>query len=132
GANAVSMPARPDTSGNLPPALPSVVPPLRVVADQYTCPTYAGDLAGALMGLIALREPPAGLYHYCGATPLSWHAFARRIFDCARQLDPNFPVPDVQAITADAYPSVAARPAYSVLSCEKIKALGIPPRSLNE
>ncbi|MGB6106038.1 MAG: dTDP-4-dehydrorhamnose reductase, partial [Pusillimonas sp.] len=120
--------------------------PLRVVADQFACPTYAGDLANAIIGLIERgradgygRErgqglgqagPVAGIYHYCGATPVSWHAFARHIFQCARQWDGRFPVPDLKAIPASGYPGAAARPAYSVLSCEKIRALGIESRPL--
>lgn len=109
---------------------PASAAALRIVADQHTCPTYAGDLADAVIGLMACTQPHSGVYHYCGATPVPWHGFAQYIFECARQLDENFPVPRLQAIAARDYPGAAQRPAYSVLSCEKIEALGIRLRPL--
>src|SRR5690606_31711450 len=93
---------------------------LRVVADQYTCPTYAGDLAAAVIMLTTCKQPLSGVYHYCGGTKISWHGFAQRIFACAKQLDGCFPVPKLEAIIAQDYAARARRPAYSVLSCEKI------------
>ncbi|MDS1139981.1 dTDP-4-dehydrorhamnose reductase [Pusillimonas sp. SM2304] len=112
-------------------AQPADAATLRIVADQHTCPTYAGDLADAVIGLTACPQPISGVYHYCGATPVSWHGFAQSIFECARQWDERFPVPRLQAIATRDYPTAAQRPAYSVLSCEKIEALGIRPKPLD-
>jgi len=98
--------------------------PLRVVNDQRCCPTYAGDLAGAVIAL-AEGHGCQGIYHYCGATALSWHAFAQLIFLTAHQLVPGMPIPPLQAIASRDYPGAAARPANSVLACGRIEALGV-------
>jgi len=93
-------------------------PVLRVVADQHGCPTYAGDLADALLALKA-----SGLYHYCNDGATTWHAFATEIMAAA-----HLPT-RVDAITTAEYPTPARRPAYSVLDTSKIRALGIRPPS---
>jgi dTDP-4-dehydrorhamnose reductase len=84
--------------------------PIRVVADQITCPTYAGDIANALF-TIAKQQTAWGTYHFCSTPPVSWHAFAEAILN--KQLE---------AITTADYPTAAKRPAYSVLDCSKIEA----------
>src|SRR3546814_17872791 len=71
------------------------------------------------------RFRSAGLLQYCGAETVSWHDFAQGIFHGASTLDDSFCMPQVQAIATVAYPSLAARPAYSALSCAGIEALGI-------
>lgn len=88
--------------------------PLRVVADQITCPTYADDIAGALLTMA--KKPEAfGTYHFCSTPPVSWHHFAEVILQ-----EP------VTAITTAEYPTAAKRPSYSALDCEKIeKTFGI-------
>src|SRR3546814_15655161 len=96
---------------------------IRVVNDQFGCPTYAGDLAQVIVDMVSAGGAPAGLLHYCGADTVSWHDFAQRIFHCASTLDDSFCMPQVQAIATVAYPSLAARPAYSALSCAGIEAL---------
>ena len=90
-------------------------PSLRVVADQHGCPTYAGDLADALL---ALAGTPAGIYHYCNDGATTWYAFAQAIVGSAVRVDP---------ITTADYPTPAKRPAYSVLDTTKVRALGIIP-----
>jgi dTDP-4-dehydrorhamnose reductase len=96
---------------------------LRVVSDQIGCPTSAADIAGALLTLcrrIQTRSPfPWGTYHLCGTGAVSWYDFARSILQIAHRLDM---VPDatVIPITTEEYPTAAPRPAYSVLSCQKV------------
>ncbi|MGM3161097.1 dTDP-4-dehydrorhamnose reductase [Dickeya undicola] len=104
---------------------------LGVVADQRGCPTYAGDIANAIISLLQ-QQADAGLYHFCGDEEVSWHDFASAIFAIAgeKQLLPRTPV--VNAITTDQYPTPAARPAYSTLDCSKIARLGIPPSAWRE
>ncbi|RNM05572.1 dTDP-4-dehydrorhamnose reductase [Dickeya undicola] len=104
---------------------------LGVVADQRGCPTYAGDIANAIISLLQ-QQADAGLYHFCGDEEVSWHDFASAIFAIAgeKQLLPCTPV--VNAITTDQYPTPAARPAYSTLDCSKIARLGIPPSAWRE
>lgn len=97
---------------------------LGIVSDQRGCPTYAGDLAEALITLLKV-EAPGGVYHYGGDREVSWFEFADRIFDIAvaeGRLDKK---PELTAMTTDQYPTPAKRPAYSVLDGEKIKSLGV-------
>lgn len=97
---------------------------LRVVADQRGAPTFAGDLADALL-VVARRlineAPPEaayGTFHYTGGGAVTWHGFAERIFDIAApKLGRR---PKVEAIATEDYPTPARRPANSVLDCSKI------------
>lgn len=106
---------------------------LRVVADQYGCPTFAGDIADTLLDLAGrIAEIDArdawGVYHYCGEPVTTWHGFASAIVElaCARE---SLPVKTVTTITTTDYPTPAARPVNSVLDCTKLAArFGIRPR----
>lgn len=99
---------------------------LRIVADQITCPTYAGDIAQAIFSL-AKSLSHWGTYHFCNSNPVSWHQFALAIINEARQ-HKNLSVEEVKAITTAEYPTAAKRPAYSVLDCSKIsRDYGIVP-----
>ncbi|MGC2202638.1 MAG: dTDP-4-dehydrorhamnose reductase [Stellaceae bacterium] len=112
--------------------LASERPVLRVVADQYGCPTAAADIASALV-VVARRIAHArmdwGTFHFAGAGSTTWHAFADVIIDLAGQLGAwsQRPRPHVEPITTDQYPTPARRPMNSVLDCEKIATFGIPP-----
>ncbi|ARF50076.1 dTDP-4-dehydrorhamnose reductase [Pantoea stewartii] len=93
---------------------------LHVVNDQYGCPTYAGDLAQAMITLADMPEK-RGLYHYCGDVAVSWCEFAQTIFVAAQQ--------DVvvHGIISSHYPSAAIRPARSVMNSDALSTIGIPP-----
>ncbi|PLV57863.1 dTDP-4-dehydrorhamnose reductase [Erwinia sp. B116] len=99
---------------------------LGVVADQYGNPTYAGDIAEAVIELLK-AESSKGIYHYCGDAATSWHQFAEEIFRQAVEQNKLACAPVVNAITTDQYPTPAARPAFSTLCTEKIQQLGIQP-----
>ena len=104
---------------------------LRVVSDQRGCPTWAGDLAEALLKLIlALHTnatPSWGIYHYCGAGVTNWFGFASEIFTIANEYE-DYPV-EVIPIPTEEFPTPAKRPPYSVLGCSKIEeTFGIKPR----
>src|SRR3546814_7322758 len=102
--------------------------PLRVVDDQTGSPTYAGDLADAIIRLGKGACIPGGLYHYSGDRALSWYAFARRITRLAGYENVSLtPIPS----TPRSGGGTAARPAYSVLSCAKILRCGIAPASVD-
>jgi len=99
---------------------------LRVVADQHGCPTFAGDLADAILTVFKhTTENPKpdmwGTFHCVNAEPTTWNVFARRIFDFAAPKLGKKPV--VEAITTADYPTPAKRPANSVLDCGKIKRI---------
>lgn len=94
---------------------------LGIVNDQRGCPTYAGDLASAIIDLLQ-KNSPGGIYHYVGDTEVSWFEFADRIFDVAVAHGCIPKKPTLTPMTTAQYPTPAKRPAYSVLSGEKIKA----------
>jgi dTDP-4-dehydrorhamnose reductase len=102
---------------------------IRVVADQIGSPTWTRDLARATQQLVAQLNPNlSGTYHYTNSGVASWYDFAVAIFEEATTL--NFPLKlrRVIPITTPEYPSLAQRPAYSVLACGKISAaLGTYP-----
>jgi dTDP-4-dehydrorhamnose reductase len=106
-------------------------PELRVVADQVGCPTFAGDLAAGLLTLVQQiqdnRPIDWGTYHLCGTGAVSWYGFACRIMEIAHRLE-LAPAVSVTPISTAEYPTPAARPAFSVLSCRKIRTrFGITP-----
>jgi len=98
---------------------------VRVVSDQIGCPTYAADLATALLNLAGRlsisTEITWGTYHLCGSGEVSWYGFARHILQIAHRLG-LVPAVAVTPISTPEYPTPAPRPAYSVLGCRKIEA----------
>jgi dTDP-4-dehydrorhamnose reductase len=92
--------------------------PIRVVDDQYGRPTRAHDLAA---GLVALVEGGAhGLYHLAGTGEATWWDLAREALDAAGHPDVAVARIGTHEIQTD-----AARPAWSVLDCEKAAGFGV-------
>lgn len=91
-------------------------PELRVVHDQVGSPTYAADLAEAILQIIASGNWHPGIYHYSNAGAISWHTFATAIAASIGYTGTIHP------ITTDQYPTPAKRPAYSVMDTAKIQA----------
>ena len=93
--------------------------PLKVVADQCGSPTYARDLAAALLQMAAAaKQPlfnPPQLWHYANTGITSWYDFACAIFHTAG-LECT-----VEPIQTSAYPTAASRPAFSALASGKIQ-----------
>lgn len=92
-------------------------PEISVVADQVGCPTYAPDLADALLA-IAETSGPAGIYHAAGTGSVSWAEFAEEVFTQAAAR--GGPSARVLPIPTSAYPTQARRPANSRLDCSKL------------
>ena len=97
---------------------------LRVVDDQHGCPTFAGDLADAILA-IAQRTVTGtapldgyGTFHCTGSGETTWCGFARKIVAEAAPIIHKQPA--VEAIATAAYPTPAKRPANSVLDCAKL------------
>lgn len=89
---------------------------LNVVADQTGSPTYAGDLAQAIVTILPqMNETNKGIYHYTNEGVCSWYDFATEIMNLSGLAC------EVKPIPSSAYPTKATRPFYSVLSKEKIK-----------
>ncbi len=92
-------------------------PEIRVVNDQLGSPTYAGDLAEAVLHILTAPTFHPGIYHYTNEGTCSWYDFARHILATAHPTCAVHPIP-----TTD-YPTPAARPAYSVLDKSRIRTV---------
>jgi len=96
---------------------------LRMVADQFGCPTASIDLAEAMLVVVRrLSEKTnlAGTFHFAGIGRTSWHGFAEEIV--RRQALFTGRSPKVTAITSAEYPSAAKRPANCELDSSKFHA----------
>ena len=105
---------------------------LGIVSDQHGAPTYAGDIAAALLHIahhITQGKPTEyGIYHFSGKPYVSWYQFAEAIFQQAQQQGILANTPQLIAIATPDYPTPAKRPANSCLQLDKIQqAFGIPP-----
>jgi dTDP-4-dehydrorhamnose reductase len=100
---------------------------LRVVADQQGCPTFARDIARAIVTIAqatADGQEAWGTYHFSGAGRTNWHGFAEKIFELSAPATGKRPL--VQAIRTVDYPTPASRPANSVLDCSRVaSAFGV-------
>lgn len=96
---------------------------LSVVRDQIGCPTYAQDIAKAIVKILPSLSSQEiyGLYHYCGDQPCSWHDFATIIFGEAKIRRMPFPT-KINAIDSICFPTKARRPQYSVLDSGLIES----------
>lgn len=105
---------------------------LGIVSDQHGAPTYAGDIAAALLHIahhITQGKPTEyGIYHFSGKPYVSWYQFAEAIFQQAQQQGILANTPQLLAIATPDYPTPAKRPANSCLQLDKIQqAFGISP-----
>ncbi|WP_412486447.1 dTDP-4-dehydrorhamnose reductase [Shewanella chilikensis] len=109
---------------------------LSIVGDQFGGPTYAGDIADALISMVQHLEQGKqakwGVYHFSGMPYASWFDFANAIFQAAEQQNVLTKQPKLSAIPSSAYPTPAKRPANSRLDCSKIEnQFGIKPSDWN-
>jgi len=98
--------------------------PVRVVNDQVLTPTFTGDLAEAVSKLI--RTEAYGLYHVSAQGECSWYEFARKIFEFEKLKV------DLSSVSSAEFSSPVRRPAYSVLSKQKLSRLGIAMKTWQE
>jgi len=92
---------------------------LNVVSDQIGSPTYATDLAGAILEIIKSKEfreenQTTQFYHYSNEGEISWYEFTKEIFKIAK-IDCK-----VNPITTEQYPTPAKRPRNSLMSKERL------------
>ncbi|HEX6738451.1 MAG TPA: dTDP-4-dehydrorhamnose reductase [Vicinamibacteria bacterium] len=92
--------------------------PLRVVADQTLAPTYAPDLAEALLALAA--SGARGLWHVTGEGACTWHQLAVAALSLAGLAAPVAPISSAELNAP------ARRPAYSVLDTSRYRARALP------
>lgn len=98
--------------------LTATKPQLKVVFDQCGTPTYAGDLAKAIVDIVSARKDKGneGIYHYSNEGVCSWYDFTKMIAEYSGQTGC-----DIQPCHSDEFPSPVTRPAYSVLDKTKFK-----------
>ena len=89
-------------------------PELKVVFDQVGTPTYAYDLAQAIVAI--LKEPKTGIYNFSNEGVCSWFDFAKMIAEMVGNTECK-----ITPCHSDEFPSPVKRPAYSVLDKTKIK-----------
>jgi len=103
------------------------------IADKFSCPTFADDVA-------AWAEPffdpslPGGLYHACNSGPCSWQEYGQWALDCAAERGIPLRTKTVrpQAL-ADMKGFTARRPVHTILGTGKLaRTIGIPPRPWRE
>jgi len=100
---------------------------VKVVEDQWGSPTYAGDLAEALVRLTRLDPPPEeGVYHFTNDGAVSWYGFACEIFSQARRLGLCSDESKIEPVPSSSYPTKARRPIYSFLHTDKIRKRVVP------
>ncbi|OJV15919.1 MAG: dTDP-4-dehydrorhamnose reductase [Dyadobacter sp. 50-39] len=89
---------------------------LGVIIDQAGSPTYAIDLANAILDIIESDNKSYGIYHYSNEGVTSWYDFAKAVFDLSATSVKLNPVKTSEYVTR------AVRPAYSVMDKSKIKS----------
>ena len=90
---------------------------ISVVSDQIGSPTYAGDLALAILQIIsALKSDGVQIYHYANQGACSWFQFAKEIMRLSKRQCEVKPIPGSE------FKTKAVRPNYSLLNTEKIQA----------
>jgi dTDP-4-dehydrorhamnose reductase len=100
---------------------------VRVVADQRGCPTYASDIAQAIIriaqNLLKDRSDPRirGIFHLAGSGETTWAGLADAIFEYLAGKSRRRPI--LTPITSAQYPTPARRPANSRLNCAKLASI---------
>ena len=89
---------------------------IKVVVDQVGSPTYALDLAQAIVDIVDHHEWHPGVYHFSNEGAISWYDFTMSIFRIA-----GIKGCKVEPCRSEDFPTAAHRPAYSVLDKSKIK-----------
>lgn len=100
---------------------------LTVVADQHGCPTVAGDLADAILAIVATLDRTGwqpqygGIFHAAGSGETTWHGLAIAAFEEAHRHGARMPV--VAPIATADWPTPAKRPANSRLDCSRLERI---------
>lgn len=90
---------------------------INVVSDQLGCPTYAADLAAAIMQIIKSKMQLTGstIFNFSNKGAITWYQFAEAIKELSKSNCIVHPIPAAQ------YPTPAKRPSYSVMDTTKIQ-----------
>ncbi len=102
---------------------------LRVISDQRGRPTFAEDLAEAILSMLC----HSGIFHFANEGDVSRFQMAEKILQHARQLEIPLACRELIPVDSSFFPTAAKRPPYSVLNTDKIAALlGAKPRPWEE
>lgn len=99
--------------------------PLKIVDDQISAPTFADDLAHAILTILTsdrdITPERAGIFHYAGGPHASWLDFARRAAELAK---PRLPEPaSISAVDSSAFPQIAERPLDTRLDATRLQSI---------
>tara|TARA_R110000764_G_scaffold44666_1_gene100567 strand:- start:15181 stop:16077 length:897 start_codon:yes stop_codon:yes gene_type:complete len=102
---------------------------LKIIDDQFGSPTYARDLATAIMSLCIQYKKKGkliwGTYHYSGDIPTNWYEFACVILKKSKEKGIIDTIPHLYAISSQEYKTIANRPNYSVLDNSDLQYIGL-------
>jgi len=95
---------------------------IRVVGDQYGSPTYAPDLAVAILAILHCNSDAYGIYHFTNEGKITWYDFAREIHRiCNLTQNTKLKTQNLRNILSKDYPIKAKRPQNSCLSKKNIE-----------
>ena len=102
---------------------------LKVVNDQRGSPTYAVDLAKAVVHIVQLDNRQYGIYHYSNEGNITWYDFSCKIYKQGKKIGLIKKDCLIEACSSGEFPQKAHRPSFSLLCKQKIKeafSLSIP------
>lgn len=91
---------------------------VRVVNDQYGCPTHAADVAEVVLKILQTQRNKSGIWHCVNGGEASWYELAHHIFAHSRAH--GLKAPQLLGISSDQYPTLAQRPFNSRLSTTRL------------
>ncbi len=94
---------------------------LKVVDDQHGSPTWTKDIAGLIQVIIRSDSRGYGIYHFSGEGNCTWFDFAGEIYRLGRENELITSDCTLDPCTSEEFPTMAKRPAYSLLSKDKVK-----------
>ncbi len=106
---------------------------LTIVNDQHGTPTYARDLARAIIAVVTSPKIEYGTFHFVNAGTTTWYEFACEIQEMALHRGLTSMRRTIHPVTSNRYVTLATRPLHSVLRFERIeRAYDIAPRPWRE
>lgn len=108
-------------------------PELKVVNDQFGCPTSAFSIASAILRICSMIEKDGsinwGVYHYCGSPSTNWFEFSKAIIENSQSAQ-DYCLKCINPVPTSEYPTAAVRPKNSVMNCSKIhEVFGVSQQS---
>ncbi len=106
---------------------------LDVVNDQFGSPTYTGELADFITGLVQNDSDRYGIYHFSGEGVTEWHDFATEIYKLASKYGLIKKRIIINPVNSSQYPQKAKRPSYSYMLKDKLfNTFGFRPKDWRE